>query len=184
MDRKKFLECCLISAAVVTFPAFASADAAAPLNVTAKLVEVPSKFPPDDLYDYAYVMRYEVIGGPLDKNAHAVVGAAAIETLRSVRADVLVLGVCSLHPEVGITVNRNTIPFDELPPTVASGIRVGTPAPTMRGFDEDDFREVGRIMCEALGADPDVAALAGRSAALLERRPLYPGMSAFPTFGI
>jgi hypothetical protein len=37
------------------------------LNVTAKLVEIPSKFPPDDLYDYAYVMRYEVIGGPLDK---------------------------------------------------------------------------------------------------------------------
>jgi glycine hydroxymethyltransferase len=56
---------------------------------------------------------------------------------------------------------------------------------TMRGLDEDDFREVGRIMCDALDADADadVAALAGRSAALLERRPLYPGMSAFPTFG-
>ena len=35
-------------------------------KVTAKLVEIPSKFPPDDLYDYAYVMRYEVVGGPLD----------------------------------------------------------------------------------------------------------------------
>lgn len=35
--------------------------------VTAKLVEIPTKLPPDDLYDYAYVMRYEVIGGPLDK---------------------------------------------------------------------------------------------------------------------
>jgi hypothetical protein len=69
MDRKKFLECCLISAAVVTLPGLASADAPAPLNVTAKLVEVPSKFPPDDLYDYAYVMRYEVIGGPLDKQS-------------------------------------------------------------------------------------------------------------------
>jgi DeoR/GlpR family transcriptional regulator of sugar metabolism len=45
-----------------------------------------------------------VLGGSLDKNVHAVVGAAAIETLRSVRADVLILGVCSLHPEVGITV--------------------------------------------------------------------------------
>ncbi len=85
--------------------------------------------------------------------------------------------------EVAITVNRNTVPFDERPPTVASGFRVGTPAMTMRGLDEDDFREVGRIMCDALGADADVAALAGRSAALLERRPLYPGMSAFPTFG-
>src|SRR6188508_1749464 len=47
-----------------------------------------------------------------------------------------------LH-EVKLTVNRNTVPFDERPPTVGSGVRVGTPAATMRGFDEDDFREVG-----------------------------------------
>ncbi len=39
------------------------------LQVTAKLVEIPAKFPPDDLYDYAYVMRYEVTGGPLDKSS-------------------------------------------------------------------------------------------------------------------
>ena len=45
-----------------------------------------------------------VVGGMLVKGAHALVGAAAVETLRSVRADVLVLGVCSLHPEIGITV--------------------------------------------------------------------------------
>jgi glycine hydroxymethyltransferase len=85
--------------------------------------------------------------------------------------------------EVGLTVNRNTIPFDERPPTVASGLRVGTPAPTMRGFDEEDFREVGRIVCEALAADADLAALAARSAELCERRPLYPGKGAFATFG-
>jgi glycine hydroxymethyltransferase len=84
--------------------------------------------------------------------------------------------------EVGITVNRNTVPFDERPPTVASGFRVGTPAMTMRGLDEDDFREVGRIMCEALADDADVGALAARSAALVARRPLYPGQAAFPTF--
>jgi len=85
--------------------------------------------------------------------------------------------------EVGITVNRNTVPFDERAPTVASGFRVGTPAPTIRGFDEDDFREVGRIMCEALGPDPDLAALSARSATLCERRPLYAHKGAFPTFG-
>jgi glycine hydroxymethyltransferase len=84
--------------------------------------------------------------------------------------------------EVGITVNRNTVPFDERPPTVASGFRVGTPAMTMRGLDEDDFREVGAIICGALRADDDVASLGARSAALLERRPLYPGLPAFPTF--
>jgi glycine hydroxymethyltransferase len=85
--------------------------------------------------------------------------------------------------EVGITVNRNTIPFDERPPTVASGFRVGTPAMTMRGLDEDDFREVGRIMCDALAAGADVDALAARSSALVARRPLYSGQAAFPTFG-
>jgi glycine hydroxymethyltransferase len=84
---------------------------------------------------------------------------------------------------VGITVNRNTIPFDERPPTVASGFRVGTPAMTMRGLDEADFREVGRIMCDALSDGADVDALAARSAALVAQRPLYPGLSAFPEFG-
>jgi hypothetical protein len=39
------------------------------INVTAKLVEIPTAFPPDDLYDYAYVMRYEVSGGPMDKQS-------------------------------------------------------------------------------------------------------------------
>jgi glycine hydroxymethyltransferase len=84
---------------------------------------------------------------------------------------------------VGITVNRNTIPFDERPPTVASGVRLGTPAVTMRGFDEDDVREVGRIIVEALTPGADLDALAARSAALCERRPLSPGQGAFPTFG-
>jgi hypothetical protein len=46
-----------------------SARAAEPLVVTAKLVEIPSTLPPDDLYDYAYVMRYEVVGGPMDKQS-------------------------------------------------------------------------------------------------------------------
>jgi hypothetical protein len=45
------------------------ARAAAPIVVTAKLVEIPSSLPPDDLYDYAYVMRYEVVGGPMDKQS-------------------------------------------------------------------------------------------------------------------
>jgi len=62
----------LSAAALVTSPATARADAPAPaasLTVTAKLVEIPSKFPSDDLYDYAYVMRYEVIGGDMDKKS-------------------------------------------------------------------------------------------------------------------
>src|SRR5436853_992634 len=81
-----------------------------------------------------------------------------------------------------LTVNRNTVPFDERPPTVASGVRIGTPAATMRGFDEDDFREVGRIIVEALAEGADVTALAARAAALCERRPLYPGFRGFTTY--
>jgi len=84
--------------------------------------------------------------------------------------------------EVAITVNRNTVPFDERSPTVASGFRVGTPAMTMRGLDENDFREVAAIICGALADDADIAALSARSAELLERRPLYPGLPAFPSF--
>ena len=84
--------------------------------------------------------------------------------------------------EVNITANRNTVPFDERPPTVASGVRVGTPACTMRGFDEDDFREVARIIAGSLQADADVPALAARSLALCESRPLYPGFRGWTTY--
>jgi glycine hydroxymethyltransferase len=84
--------------------------------------------------------------------------------------------------EVNITANRNTVPFDERPPTVASGLRVGTPACTMRGFDEDDFREVGRIITGALSDDADVAGLAARSAALCTKRPLYPGFRGWSSY--
>ena len=86
-----------------------------------------------------------------------------------------------LH-EVGLTVNRNTVPYDERPPTVASGVRLGTPAVTMRGFDEDDAREIGRIIVGALADDADSDALAARSAALCERRPLYPGFRGYSTY--
>jgi glycine hydroxymethyltransferase len=85
-----------------------------------------------------------------------------------------------LH-EVKLTVNRNTVPFDERPPTVASGVRIGTPAATMRGFDEEDFREVGRIIAGALGAG-DLGELAGRAEALCDKRPLYPGFRGYTAY--
>ncbi len=90
-----------------------------------------------------------------------------------------------LH-EVKLTVNRNTVPFDERPPTVASGVRIGTPAATMRGFDEEDFREVGRIIAGALqlesAGDSDLGALAGRAEALCAKRPLYPGFRGYTAY--
>ena len=63
--------------------------------------------------------------------------------------------------EVGITVNRNAIPFDQRPPMQASGLRIGTPALTTRGMGEDDMREIGDVICSALAAGYDDAA--GRS---------------------
>jgi glycine hydroxymethyltransferase len=86
-----------------------------------------------------------------------------------------------LH-EVKLTVNRNTVPFDERPPTVASGVRIGTPAATMRGFDDEDFREVGQIIVSALREDADLNGLRSRAEALCAKRPLYPGFRGFTTY--
>ena len=77
---------------------------------------------------------------------------------------------------IGITVNRNAVPFDPRPPAVSSGLRVGTPALATRGFGEDDFREIGRVVAEALTGDFSEgaqAALTERTRALAERYPLY-----------
>jgi len=84
--------------------------------------------------------------------------------------------------DVKLTVNRNTVPFDERPPTVGSGVRIGTPAATMRGMDEDDFRVVGRVITDALGAAPDLNALRARIDDLCAKRPLYPGFRGFTTY--
>jgi glycine hydroxymethyltransferase len=84
--------------------------------------------------------------------------------------------------EVKLTVNRNTVPFDERPPTVASGVRIGTPAATMRGMDDGDFREIGGIIVGALGESPDLGGLRSRAEALCAKRPLYPGFRGWTTY--
>jgi len=84
-----------------------------------------------------------------------------------------------LH-SVGVTVNRNAVPFDPRPPAVSSGLRIGTPALATRGFQADDFREVGRVIGEALGGDLDDAKrteLTERTSALADKHPLYPQLA-------
>jgi glycine hydroxymethyltransferase len=84
-----------------------------------------------------------------------------------------------LH-DVGITVNRNAVPFDPRPPMVTSGLRVGTSALATRGLQADDFAEVGDVIATTLtpafeGARDDLAA---RVAAIADRHPLYEHLSA------
>ncbi|MBV7295705.1 serine hydroxymethyltransferase [Corynebacterium sp. TAE3-ERU12] len=82
-----------------------------------------------------------------------------------------------LH-EVGITVNRNAVPFDPRPPMVTSGLRIGTPALATRGFDTAAFTEVADIIGTALaqGKNADTEALRGRVSKLAADYPLYDGL--------
>jgi glycine hydroxymethyltransferase len=86
--------------------------------------------------------------------------------------------------ECRLTANRNTVPFDERPPMVASGVRLGTPAATMRGFDESDFAEVASIIVDALQEGADVDALRARALSLCDKRPLYPGFRGYTSYDV
>nr|WP_166780809.1 serine hydroxymethyltransferase [Curtobacterium sp. WW7] len=77
-----------------------------------------------------------------------------------------------LH-EVGITVNRNSVPFDPRPPMVTSGVRIGTSALATRGFGDAEFAEVADIIALTLMPNPDVAALSARVKTLTDAFPLY-----------
>jgi glycine hydroxymethyltransferase len=84
-----------------------------------------------------------------------------------------------LH-DIGITVNRNAVPFDPRPPAVSSGLRIGTPALATRGLHVEDFTEVGRLIAAALQPDFDArrAELTERVQAIVERFPLYQQLGA------
>ena len=97
--------------------------------------------------------------------------------------DVTPLGVNGTEAEhlldaIGITVNKNQVPFDPLPANVSSGIRVGSPATTSRGFGPGEMRQVGRIIVEAIRGRDDAAiqaALAAEVQAIVARFPV-PGL--------
>jgi glycine hydroxymethyltransferase len=82
--------------------------------------------------------------------------------------------------EVGITVNRNAIPFDERPPMNPSGLRIGTPALTTRGLLEEDMTEIAAVIAAALTGDfeSEKDSLSERTKTLMDRYPLYPQLSA------
>lgn len=78
--------------------------------------------------------------------------------------------------KAGITTNKNAVPFDDKPPTITSGIRIGTPAMTSRGFKEEEARQIARMICDILDK-PEDQALSGKIRAevgsLVEKYPLY-----------
>jgi glycine hydroxymethyltransferase len=83
-----------------------------------------------------------------------------------------------LH-DIGITVNRNAVPFDPRPPAISSGLRIGTPALATRGVQIEDFHEIGKLIAIALtpAYDQRRDELAARAAAIAERYPLYEQLS-------
>jgi len=85
--------------------------------------------------------------------------------------------------EIGITVNRNAVPFDPRPPAVSSGLRIGTPALATRGFGVEEFREIGAVIVETLTGEFDEAAkadLSERTRVLAGRYPLYSHLTPAP----
>jgi glycine hydroxymethyltransferase len=78
--------------------------------------------------------------------------------------------------KAGITVNKNAIPFDQNPPMVASGVRIGTPAVTTRGMGEREMDRVGELILRALAAtdnDSELARVKGDVESLCQQFPLY-----------
>ncbi len=83
-----------------------------------------------------------------------------------------------LH-EIGITVNRNAVPFDPRPPMVTSGLRIGTPALATRGFGEEQFAEVADVIAAALQPSASVEGLRARVERLAADFPLYDGLETW-----
>ena len=127
------------------------------------------------------ITNAQVLAGTLADNGAKVVSGGTDNHLMLV--DVTPLGVTGKEAEsildgVGVTVNKNAIPFDPLPPNTASGIRVGTPATTTRGFGEAEMRTVGELIVHAIerrNDDQQLAELSDQVRTICARFPV-PGL--------
>jgi glycine hydroxymethyltransferase len=128
-------------------------------------------------YQRQVVENAAVLAGAVAEGGARVVSGGTDNHLALV--DVSPLGVTGrdaerLLDEVGITVNKNAIPFDPNPPNIASGVRLGTPATTTRGFGPDEMRTVGRLMTEALRRRDEPAAMHGLAAEVADLAARFP----------
>jgi glycine hydroxymethyltransferase len=135
----------------------------------------------DDFKQYAKQIKKNerVLSDELQKQGIRVVSGGT--DTHVLLADMKAIGITgkvaqTVLDEIGITANRNTIPFETLSPFVTSGIRLGSPALTTRGLKEDDFKEVADIIATVV-KNPENAAIkaacADRVAALCKKYPLY-----------
>ena len=130
-------------------------------------------------YAKQIVKNEKVLSDELQKNGIRVVSGGT--DTHVLLADVTKLGITgkiaqTVLDEVGITCNKNTIPFEKLSPFVTSGIRLGSPALTTRGLKEDDFKDIADIITSVLKAPEDSAVkakAAERVAAICKKYPLY-----------
>ena len=120
-------------------------------------------------------------GGPLSSALDGFEARPAQLEMAAAVADVFADGGVLLAEaalgKAGITVNKNAIPFDQNPPMVASGIRIGTPAITTRGMREAEMDQVGDLIARGLSAPDDDGALAmvkDEVERLCRKFPLYP----------
>lgn len=135
----------------------------------------------DSFKEYAKQIRRneKVLSDELQKNGIRVVSGGT--DTHVLLADLTGIGITgkiaqNVLDEVGITCNKNTIPFEKLSPFVTSGIRLGSPALTTRGLVEEDFREIADIICAVLKAPEDEAVKADartRVGVLCRKYPLY-----------
>lgn len=135
----------------------------------------------DDFKQYAKQIKKneKVLSDELQKQGIRVVSGGT--DTHVLLADMKAIGITgkvaqTVLDEIGITANRNTIPFETLSPFVTSGIRLGSPALTTRGLKEDDFKEVADIIATVVKNLEDAAikaACADRVAALCKKYPLY-----------
>lgn len=135
----------------------------------------------DDFKQYAKQIKKneKVLSGELQKQGIRVVSGGT--DTHVLLADMKAIGITgkvaqTVLDEIGITANRNTIPFETLSPFVTSGIRLGSPALTTRGLKEEDFKEVADIIATVVKNPEDAAikaSCADRVAALCKKYPLY-----------
>ena len=135
----------------------------------------------DDFKQYAKQIKKneKVLSDELQKQGIRVVSGGT--DTHVLLADMKAIGITgkvaqNVLDEIGITANRNTIPFETLSPFVTSGIRLGSPALTTRGLKEDDFKDVADIIATVVKNPEDAAikaSCADRVAALCKKYPLY-----------